>query len=151
MNQRGQESAGYRLLIEAVLVLFILVIILGVVVQIDQWRWQVSERRLFEGFIKSLNSPDGSVIVERDLVLQSGASYSSRAFEGRTAGIEADCISLEASESMAFTVSGNQVVEINTLIQADAYYKCLPGSMAGEPGCETLCTVSFGKELEPEQ
>jgi hypothetical protein len=149
LNQRGQEGAGYRLIIEAVLALFILVIIIGVVSQIDEWRWQVSVRRLYEGFDKALNSPDGSVIVEKDLILKSGSSYSSRAFEGRSAGIEADCIEIDASESMAYSLQENRIVQVNSLIQTNVYYKCLPGKVVGE-NCETFCTVSFGKELEAE-
>jgi len=151
MNQQGQEGASFRLIIEAVLALFILVIIIGVVTQIDEWRWQISARRLYEGFDKALNSPDGSVIVEKDLVLKSGSSYSSRAFEGRAAGIDAKCISLGASDSTAFEVSNDRVVNITTLIQTDVYYKCLPGHIVGESDCEEFCTVSFGKELEPEE
>ena len=151
MNQSGQEGAAFRLIIEAVLALFILVIIIGVVSQVDEWRWQVSARRLYEGFGKALNSPDGSVIVEKDLILKSGSSYSSRAFKGRYAGIEADCISLEASGSMAYEVSeNNRVVNVNTMIQTSVYYKCLPGHLRGND-CDTFCTVSFGKKLEPEE
>ena len=150
MNQLGQEGAGFRLLIEAVLVVFILVIILGVISQIDTWRWKVSEQRLFEGFSKALNSPDGSVIVERDIVLKDGSSYSSRAFASSVAGISNECIEIDASESSAFNVSNSRVIEITTLLQTPVYYKCLPGTIVGEGNCETYCIVSFGKELEKE-
>jgi len=151
MNQSGQEGASFRLIIEAVLALFILVIILGVVSQVDEWRWQVSVRRLYEGFDKSLNSPDGSIIVEKDLVLKAGSSYSSRAFEGRSAGIDSDCIEIDASSSMAYEVLNNRVVNIKTVIQTSVYYKCRPGHLVGESECGTFCTVSFGKEIEPEE
>ncbi len=151
MNQQGQEGAGFRLIIEVVLAFFVLVIILGVVSQIDEWRWQVSVRRLYEGFDKSLNSPDGSVIVERDIVLKMGSSYSNRAFEGSSAGIDAECIELDASNSMAYDLSENRVVSITTVIQTNVYYKCLPGHIVGKDDCGTFCTVSFGKELEPEE
>jgi hypothetical protein len=148
MNAKGQEEAGFRLLIEAVLVVFILVIILGVVSQIDQWRWRVSEKQLYEGFVKSLNSPDGSVIVQKNLVLKDGASYSSRAFAEATAGIEADCIELDASGNSAFSLNQNRkVITINTLIQTDVYYKCLPGTAVGEASCETYCVIGFSKDL----
>ncbi len=148
MNSKGQESAGFRLLIEAVLVVFILVIILGVVNQIDQWRWKVSEKQLYEGFTKALNSPDGSVIVQKNLVLKDGASYSSRAFAAATAGIEAECIELDAEDSSAFKLAGSgKAITINTLIQTSVYYKCLPGTAVGEASCETYCIISFSKDF----
>ena len=150
MNERGQEGAGFRLLIEAVLVVFILVIVLGVVSQIDAWKWQISERRLYEGFAKALNSPDGSVIVEKELVLKGGASYSSRTFAQRFTGIESECIEINASASSAFSLSNNMLVEITTLIQTDVYYKCQPGSQIGESQCQPYCTVGFGKDLRKE-
>jgi len=148
MNQGGQEGAGFRLLIEAVLVAFILVIILGVISQIDSWRWVVSEQRLFEGFDKALNSPDGSLIVESDLVLKGGSKYSSRAFAASVAGISNECIEIDASGSSAFHVTDSKIIEITTLLETDIYYKCLPGDLVGEAACKIFCTVSFGKEIE---
>jgi len=147
MNSKGQEEAGYRLLIEAILVILILAIILGVVSQIDQQRILISEKNLMEGFNKALNSPDGSIIVEQGLVLKSGASYSNRAFSGSTAGIKPECIELQASSSMAFKATGGYIVELTTLLQTDVYYKCFPGYLSGSD-CEISCIISFGKELE---
>jgi len=147
MNQKGQEGAGFRLLIEAVLVVFILVIILGVISQVDEWRWKVSERRLFEGFTNSLDSPDGSVIYEKDIVLKDGSMYSSSAFANTVSGIDSDCIKIEASDSTAFAVSNDKVIQIRTLIQTDLYYKCFPGHLIGVSNCRDYCIISFGKDL----
>jgi len=151
MNKKGQEGAGFRLIIEAVLVVFILVIILGVITQIDEWRWKVSEKRLFEGFDKSLNSPDGSIIVEKELVLKNGASYTSRAFANSVVGVDTGCIELDAVDSSAFTLSNKKLVEVNTVIQANMFYQCLPGYAVGEDQCDVYCIVSFGKELTKEE
>jgi len=147
MNQKGQEGAAFRLLVEAVLVAFILVIILSIIGQIDQFRWQVSERRLFEGFDKAFNSPDGSVIVEKDLVLKNGASYSRGAFASPVTGMDDECVAIEASNSTAFSLTENKVVEITTIIQASVYYKCIHGEEIGEAQCPVYCTVGFGKDL----
>lgn len=145
MNEKGQEGAGFRLIIEAVIVILILVIILGVVSQIDQWRWMVSERRLFEGFKTALNTPDGSIVVQNALVLKDGSMYSNRAFASSVAGIDAECIEIDAVDSAAFTVTNDKVIEINTLIETDVFFRCLP-----KYDCPTFCTISFGKELTQE-
>ncbi len=151
MNQQGQEAAGFRLLIEAVLVVFILVIIIGVVNQVDSWRWKVSEQRLYEGFNKALNSPDASVIIEKGIVLRGGASYGSRGFSGSVTNLDHECIEMQASKSNAFDVSDNgRIININTLIQTDLFYQCMPGSYVGEDDCDTYCIVSFGNDLSEE-
>jgi len=148
LNQKGQEGAGFRLLIEAILAVFILVIILGVISQLDEWRWKVSERRLFDGFSKSLNSPDGSVVFEKDLILRDGSAYSRSAFASSVTGIDKDCVELNASSSSAFTSYQGELVEINTVIKTDIYYKCLPGSLVGWDDCPDYCYVSFGQDFE---
>ena len=146
MNQLGQEEAGFRLLVEIVMVAFIMVIIYGVITQVDAWRWKISEENLFRGFEMALNSPDGSVIVQKGLVFSKGASYSSSAFAGSAIGIGPECIKIDASESVAFSLYENRVVETTTQIQADLYYQCIPGTGS----CKYQCTVSFGKEIEKE-
>jgi len=148
LNERGQEGESFRLLIEAIMVVFILIIILGVINQVDAWRWRISEQQLFEGYKKALNSPDGSVITEKDLILKDGSSYTSDSFANQVAGIGAECVEIEASDQSAFTVTNKRIIEINTLIQANIYYKCVPGSSVGND-CDPFCTISFGRELEP--
>jgi hypothetical protein len=151
MNQTGQEGAGFRLMVEALLGIFILLIILGVIVQIDNWRTVISEQRLYEGFSKSLNSPDGSVIVEKSLVLKNGSIYSSEAFAESTAGIDKRCIEIQANRSFPFDVlPSKRVVELKANLEVTVYYKCLPGRILGEDQCQTYCFVSFAEELEKE-
>lgn len=147
MNRLGQEEAGFRLLIEIVMVAFIMVIIYGVITQVDSWRWKISEKSLFDGFQRALNSPDGSIIIQKDLVFAKGASYSNRAFAGSVTGIGFECIEIQANESVAFNLYQNSMVEITTQIQTDVYYKCLPG----EVDCKYQCIVSFGKDLAEEE
>lgn len=148
MNQRGQEGASFRLIIEAIMVLFILVIILGVINQVDAWRWKISEQRLFEGFKNALNSPDGSVIFVKDLVLNEGASYSSSAFANSATGLSKECVEIYSDNSNAFNVTDNIVIEIKSVIQTNLYFKCVPGASVGrEDECYSFCIVSFGKDF----
>ena len=148
MNQRGQEGASFRLLIDAVLVVLILGIIIGVIGQMDHWRWQVSERRLIEGFYKSTNSPDGSVIMEKGIVLKEGAMYSTGTFAASVADVSQECIELDSSDSAAFSLSSDSLVlEVRSLVETNVYYKCVYGKEIGEDECGLYCIVSFGKDL----
>ena len=138
-------------MIEALLGIFILVIIIGVIVQIDNWRTVISQQRLYEGFNKSLNSPDGSIIVEKNLILRNGSIYTSEAFAESTAGIDKECIELQANESLPFNVlPNNRAVELKANLEVTLYYKCLPGRLLGEDQCDSYCVVSFAEELEKE-
>jgi len=150
MNRQGQEGEGFRLLVEAVLVVLILVIIMSVISQVENWLWNVSEQRVFEGFSKALKSPNGDVIFEKDIVLRQGLRFTSDAFAKSTAGIEKECIELQASDSTAFSKISERAVEIASQIKTPVYYKCLPGYAAGNNECETYCIVSFGEELKKE-
>ncbi len=145
MNEKGQEFSGFRLLVEAVMVVFILSIILVTVSQLDAIRQQVSERRLFEGFQKAVRSPDGSIILEENIVLVTGSAFTRRTFSALAIDILPECVAIEASDSTAFSTSGSTAIEITTLVQTNIYYQCV--TQYGKD-CKICCTVSFGEELE---
>ncbi len=146
MNQQGQEGAGFRLIVEIVLVVFILVIIFAVISQVENIQYTVSEQSLYRGFQNSLNSPDGSVIVAKDLVFAKGSTYSNRAFASSVTGIGFECVELDAIDSVAFEKYETSLIELTTQYQTTVYYKCFPG----EDDCEYECIVSFGKDLSEE-
>lgn len=145
LNQRGQEFSAFRLLVEAVMVVFILTIIMVAIGQIDEIRENVSKRQVLTGFDKAVKSPDGSVIVEENLVLSKGSAYSRRAFSSRVVGLSPECVEITARESPGFLLAGDAAVEMATMVQANVYYQCVT---ANDAECEIRCTVSFGKEIE---
>lgn len=132
------------------MVVFILVIIFAVISKLDEVTQQASEKRLFEGFSKAVNSPDGAVIFEKDLVLRQGSVYSRTAFAESAANIEPGRISIQASDASAFLLlKGNSAVEIRSLVSTDVYYQCKTNYEAGER--RISCTISFGQELKEEK
>ncbi|MAG22347.1 MAG: hypothetical protein CL943_03540 [Candidatus Diapherotrites archaeon] len=145
MNQSGQEFSGFRLLIDAILVLMILVIIIGILGWVDSLRFQISEKRLYEGFNKSLNSPDGKTVVEKDITMRSGTTYLVGAFAGP--GVDRDCIRFRALNLTAWKLSSNKKqLDIETDIVIDVFYQCT--RQFDEGACEILCEISFGDEFE---
>lgn len=151
LNEQGQESSGFRLLVEAVMVVFILVIIFAVISKLDEVTQQASEKRLFEGFSKAVDSPDGAVIFEKDLVLRQGSVYSRTAFAEAATNIDPDSISIQASNSSAFSLKGDSAagfsaVEIMSAASTDVYYQCKTNYEGGER--KISCIISFGKELK---
>ena len=148
MNQQGQEGAGFRLIVEIVLVVFILVIIFAVISQVESIQYTVSEQSLYRGFQNAVNSPDGSTIVAKDLVFEKGSIYSNRAFASSVEGIDFECVELDSLDSTAFKKHENSVIEFTTQYQATVYHQCF--SEDDDDDCKYRCIVSFGKDLSEE-
>ena len=154
MNERGQEFSGFRLLIDAILVLLILVIIIGVLGWVQSEQDRVSSIRLSEGFDTALNSPNGKTVFERDINLKEGAVYSSRSFADPRPGIKKECVKIYSADTSGFVVDPtNRQVRVTTKLQVDVYYRCWRdvGTGVCEDDCELCCEISFGKEFEEEE
>ncbi len=147
MNQKGQEFSAFRLLIDAILVLLILVIIIGILGWVTSLRFQISEKRLYDGFDKAVNSPDGKTVVEKNIMLRKGSIYGAGAFE--KPGVPKKCIKFQRLDLAALQLLGEQHIEIREDIQLDMYYSCirnLEGRECSEE-CDLCCKISFGKEF----
>ena len=148
MNQQGQEGAGFRLIVEIVLVVFILVIIFAVISQVEGIQYTVSEQSLYRGFQNALSSPDGSTIVAKDLIFEKGSIYSNRAFASSVTGIDFECVELDSLDSTAFEKYEKSMIEFTTQYQTTVYYQCFPDD--NDDNCPYRCIVSFGKDFPKE-
>ncbi len=148
MNQQGQEGAGFRLIVEIVLVVFILVIIFAVIAQVEGIQYTVSEQSLYRGFQNAVSSPDGSTIVAKDLIFAKGAVYSNRAFASSVEGIDFECVELDSLDSTAFEKYEKSLIEFTTQYQTTVFYKCFPDD--DDDDCLYRCIVSFGKDFPKE-
>ncbi len=149
MNRRGQEFSGFRLLIDAILVLMILVVIMGILGWVESLRFQMSEQRLFDGFDKAVNSPNGKVVLEKNISIREGIIFLTGGFE--RPGIEKKCIKFEALDVRAFVLSNQQrQLEVTSNMMVDMYYRCIRnlGGANCIVECDTCCEISFGKEFE---
>ncbi|MBN2067751.1 MAG: hypothetical protein JW744_04750 [Candidatus Diapherotrites archaeon] len=144
LNKKGQEFSGFRLLVEAVMVVLIMVIIFAILTHIESIRHDVSKRKLFDGFKKAFDAPDGSVIFEENLVLTANSAYTAGAFANTVTGISPECIEFRAIESPAFLV-GESSIEIGQQVETDVYYSCQRQYEGGE--CPITCIISFGRDL----
>lgn len=148
MNQQGQEFSGFRLLIEAILVLMILAIIISILGWVEGQRYGISEKRLFEGFDKAVNSPNGRTVVENDITLRKDSYYTSGSFAERAPSIPRECISFEALPLASLELSSNNGrITIKENLQLDMFYKCQRLSSECSSDCETCCKISFGREF----
>ena len=149
MNIRGQEFSGFRLLIDAVLVLMILVVIMGILGWVEALRFQMSEQRLFDGFDKASNSPDGKVVLEKNLSLRGDVIFLTGTFE--RPGIKKKCITFDAVNAGGFVLSDDKrQLEVTNNMLVDMYYRCIRTIDGSNciADCSTCCEISFGKEFK---
>ncbi len=144
MNQSGQGFSGFRLLIDAILVLMILVIIIGIIGWIDGMKVAISQEKFEAGFDKAINAPTGQTIIEKNISFLGDSVFKTSAFA--KAGVGPDCISFDALDIEAIEISSNKrFVEIKSALNLDVFYKC---ERQYDEECEMLCEISLGKDFE---
>lgn len=146
MNVKGQEFIGYKMLIGAIVALFILMIIIGAINYFSTLREDISDQVVINGLEAAANSPNGDVIKRSDVTLHEG-SYSARSFSKAT-GVEEECIYLSSINTSSFykDIVFNAIV-VNESVLADIYFRCNTGSICTS-GCEICCDVSFGGPIQ---
>jgi len=137
----------------AILVIGLLVLVVAVIWW-DSWKpfvdltpntGRLADKILCDGILNAVNVPN-NIVVSKDLKLLKGVVYTTRSF-ANCGNMEENCVEIQASDSSTFSVNERMVIQINSLIQTDVYYKCVLGTTVGVDMCPLFCTVSFGKEL----
>ncbi|MBN1941043.1 MAG: hypothetical protein JW772_02570 [Candidatus Diapherotrites archaeon] len=143
MNSRGQHFAVFRLLIGAILGVAILVIIIGIIGFIQNWEYYVSDNILYEGLDNAVQTPNGDVVVRKNLKFPKGNSYAAGSLAAN-AGLEPECLEIQATDASVFALEGNNFIKMQNNAVAHVYYQCF----MDRPECDIYCIVSFGKALE---
>ncbi|MBN2126862.1 MAG: hypothetical protein JW703_00545, partial [Candidatus Diapherotrites archaeon] len=123
LNSRGQEFSVFELLVQAVIGLFILVIIISSINYFDEQRYAISKNRFDENLVFAAEQPNGDVLKIDEVAFNSG-SISSKYIELRT-GINADCIRLQAKSNPYIIVNEvDSLVSFEKSLVLDVYIKC---------------------------
>ncbi len=145
-NEKGQAFDVFKLLIAVAIGLAILVIILSVINYLETWKIDVSKKLLADGLDNAIQTPNGEVVVRKNLTFQKGQVFSAKSLAS-SAGIEEICIELQASSISAFSLQGGQFLELRAGIVSTIFYQCFQ-TYPSSPDCRPYCIVSFGKELK---
>lgn len=151
-NNQGQAFDVFRLLIGAAIGLAILIIIISIINYLETWKIDVSKKLLAEGLDNAVQTPNGEVVVRKNLTFQKGQVFSAKGLAS-SAGIEEECIELQSSSMSAFSLQGGQFLELRSGILSNVFYQCFqscPPTVQSCPptDCRPYCIVSFGKELK---
>lgn len=155
INQKGQAFEAYRLLIAMVIALAVLVIILSAVAYFDDLRKRVSQDTMYTSFKSAVDSPNGKIVQASDLAFTSGTTFSRRQFSLK-AGVEEDCILLDAENDFGFRLNDDNpdapFVSVPATIQGSVFFQCQTENFILSPNdaCYVYCLISFGKRIASE-
>lgn len=142
LENKAQAGAVFRLLIDAIIGLVILLAILSALSYFEQQQLSLSTKE-FESFLVSIvNSPDGKIIESPALTFNKGTMYNTTSFEALTQHPR-DCFFIQSGLG-SIKVTDKRIVEFSQRIQVTVYGQCEP-SFSDE--CPYFCIVSFGKKI----
>ena len=147
MNSNGQAFPVFRLLIGAIIGLAILLIIISIIGYIENWKFDVSKRMVYEGLNVAIETPNKELVIRKNLTLRKGSVFSTRSFS-TDSSLDTGCITLQSSNLSVFEHNNIPVTAI-TMAQnfvTDVYYQCQKNDPAYAL-CDIHCIVSFGKPI----
>jgi hypothetical protein len=149
-EENGQASDVFRLMIDAIIGLVILVMILATINYFGSLRQQISiseMRGMVEGAVQT---PTGMVLESKTLAFSEGEGYSGELFEQWT-GLPAKCFSFQSRIGTIKVVDGQGGgVIFNSNVDSKVYMRCKATGKTCDYGdaecidCEIECLVSFG-------
>ncbi len=158
MNKQGQAFSAYKLLIGAIMGLAILVIIVATINYFEGQKEDIDWRIITDGFKAAVNSPNGEVLVKKDVTVRAGRNLNSRGFS-EIVSIEEECIFFDARDGKGFVLGeDNKSLYAETAVKTNIYYRCalhgLDPNLSGiGPSCPSTCgqccIISFGKKPDP--
>ncbi len=142
-DNKAQSGTVFRLMVDAIIGLVILMIILSVLGYFESLRVDIS-RAEFLSIIKSATeSPDGSVISSGVLVFVKGTSFTATQLQSIT-NYSSDCFVFESNLGFTEIMGGGKIIMIKQNTETKIHVKCVP--VSDEKKIE--CIISFGKKLE---
>ena len=152
-EKRGQAGDVFRLMVDAIIGLVILVIILTTIAYFETLRVQVSIAEMKNIIKGAVETPSGKLLESNTLSFSGGEGYTGPLFEEWT-GVPAKCFEFESNLGSIKIVEGPGGGAIfQTPLETKVYAYCLlvPGSdvIYGEGDdieCELECLISFGRK-----
>ena len=141
LNQRGQGSDVFRLLIGAVMALAILLIVLGIVNLVGEEKFKLSRQRFFDGFSTAHDSPDGLSPVEREKLFFNKHEIFTSDSLARQFQMQPQCIQFFSEHPRASSFPGYSGIEMLDQLNLTVVFSC--ESNGPNQDCPIQCTVTF--------
>ena len=150
-ENKGQAGDVFRLMIDAIIGLVILVMIISTISYFNSLRVQVSAaemRGLIEGVVET---PSGSMLESKELAFSGGEGYSGAIFEDWT-GVPKECFYFQSRlGNIKITEGPGGRASFVRPVTAKVYAVCIPSGESCDYGvtdvncCEINCIISFGR------
>jgi len=152
-ERKGQAGDVFRLMVDAIIGLVILLIILSSIAYFNSLRLQVSQAAMKSIVEGAVENPTGDVSESEMLVFSQGEGYSGHVFEDWT-GVPAQCFEFESGLSNIKVLEGDvSRVNFTSPVETKVYVSCVATGESCEYGtgepcgkCEVVCTFYFGKK-----
>ncbi len=129
MDNKGQAEAVFRLMIDSVIGLAILMIIIASIGYFDELRF-IQSTSDFKQLVKdSVNSPDGTLLSAKELTFKSGTGFGAEDFEGYTV-VNRKCFNFNSSFASVEVSDDGQSVMFKQRLITTVSAKCTPNSSA---------------------
>ena len=152
-EQRAQSEVVFRLMIDSIVGLAILVIIISAVSYFNDQAITQSKADFVRTVQYASSSPDGQVITSKDLTFARGFGVDSSDLQNWT-GYAAKCFSFRSILSSVQVTNDSKRVEFNQNIGLKVFSKCVSFSSCDpadkENSCCICCIISFGKATTEE-
>lgn len=146
-SEKGQAFEPFKMLIGAVMAMFVLVIIISAVTYFRNLDTDISQKRFFDGLKNAVNQPNGDVLVIPDLQFEKGTQYTARSIGGLI-GLPSACLEFIDNDLRNFEVRDN-LIKLNQAVVTDVYVQCNSQDQCDESTiCEVCCDISFETEIE---
>jgi len=140
LDNKGQAEAVFRLMIDSIIGLAILMIIIAAIGYFDELRF-IQSTSDFKQLIKdAVNSPDGTMLSAKELTFKSGTGFSADDFELFTV-VNRKCFSFSSSFSSVEVSSDAQSVLFKQRLITTVSARCVPNTLA------STCNSSVSAEL----
>ncbi len=156
MDNKGQAEAVFRLMIDSIIGLAILMIIIASIGYFDELRF-IQSTSDFKQLVKdAVNSPDGTLLSAKELTFKDGAGFAADDFEGYTV-VNRKCFSFFSSFASVEVSDDAQAVLFKQRLIASVSARCIPNAAASscissvdaeitsDSDCCFKCEIYFGR------
>ncbi len=147
-ENRAQSGAVFRLMVDGIISLAILLIVLSALSYFQALKISASNEKFYSLVVSATNAPNGKVFVEKSLVFNPGG-FSSISIRNKT-NIFEECFEFQSNLVSAKVSDTKMQITFTSPIEADVYAQCKSNrtDCGGDPECcEIKCFISFGKKL----
>ena len=153
LENRAQSGAVFRLMIDSIIGLAILLVIISILAYFNALRIQAAQGKFFSLVTSATNSPNGKVFSENNLLF-TPSGLSTITIRNKT-NIYEGCFHFESNLTnvkISDLGSGEaSKIDFTSNVETNVYAKCVLNGDQCDPEdeecCEVDCTISFGKKL----